>query len=435
MADLSIEFAGVKATNPFWIASGPPSNTLYQLNRAFEAGWGGVVWKTLGDPVLNVTNRYGGVDYSGSRTIGINNIELITDRPHEDNLREIAEAKRLWPDRAIFVSAMVASTREAWHKIIKEIQDTGADGIEMNFGCPHGMPERGMGAAVGQVPEYCEMITAWAKEIATVPLMIKLTPNVTNIVGPARAAVKGGASALSLINTVVSIVGVNLDTLEIQPSIHGKGTHGGYGGPAVKPIGLYMVTTVTNDNLGVPISGIGGIETWRDAAEYILLGATSVQVCTGIMKHGFRIVEDMIDGLSNWMDEKGFAKVSDFIGKSASRVGTLGDLDVMYRTIAEIDYSQCIYCNKCYIACEDGLHQAIELVEENGRAEPRIKEDECVGCRMCELICPTRCIKMVERDRGFGAQTWPEIVAANPGIDSDWEVMHKWRKEHNWHTR
>jgi len=238
-----------------------------------------------------------------------------------------------------------------------------------------------------------------------------------------------------MINTVVSIVGVNLDTLEIQPSIHGKGTHGGYGGPAVKPIGLYMVTTVTNDNLGVPISGIGGIEAWRDAAEYILLGATSVQVCTGIMKYGFRIVEDMIDGLSNWMDEKGFAKVSDFIGKSAQRVGTLGDLDVMYRTVAEIDYPQCVYCNRCYIACEDGLHQAIELVEINGRAEPRIKEDECVGCRMCALICPTRCIKMVERDRGFGAQTWPEIVAANPGIDSDWEVMYKWRKEHNWHTR
>jgi dihydropyrimidine dehydrogenase (NAD+) subunit PreA len=435
MADLSIEFAGVKAPNPFWVASGPPSNTLYQLNRAFEAGWGGFVWKTIGDLVLNTTNRYGGVDYGGSRAIGINNIELISDRLYEENLKEITEAKRRWPDRALFVSAMVGSSREAWHKIVREIEEAGADGIEMNFGCPHGMPERGMGAAVGQVPEYCEMITTWAKEVATIPLMVKLTPNVTSVLGPARAAVEGGASALSMINTVSSIVGVNLDTLEIQPSVHGKGTPGGYAGPAVKPIGLYMVSTVANDNLGVPISGIGGIETWQDAAEYILLGARSVQVCTGIMKYGFRIVEDMIDGLSNWMDEKGFAQVSDFSGRSASRLGTFGDLDIMYRTVAEIDYSQCIYCNRCYIACEDGLHQAIELAERDGRTAPRIKEDECVGCRMCELICPTRCIKMVERGRGVAAESWPEIVAANPGIDSDWEIMKKWRKEHNWHTR
>ncbi len=435
MADLGIEFAGVKAPNPFWVASGPPSNTLYQANRAFEAGWGGFVWKTIGDPILNSTNRYGGLGYGGRRAVGINNIELISDRPLEENLKEIAEAKRRWPERALFVSAMVPSSREAWHRIIKEIEDTGADGIELNFGCPHGMPERGMGAAVGQVPEYCEMITAWAKQVATVPLMVKLTPNVTSILAPARAAAAGGADALSLINTVSSITGVDLDTLEIQPSVRGKGTHGGYAGPAVKPIGLYMVSAVANDDLGTPISGIGGIETWQDAAEYILLGATGVQVCTGIMKYGFRIVEDMIDGLSNWMDEHGFATVSDFLGRSASLVGTFADLDVMYKTVAEIDYPECIGCDRCYIACEDGLHQAIELVRRNGRREPRIKEAECVGCRMCALICPTGCITMVERDRELGSATWAEIVEANPGIDRDWEVMRRWRREHGWHTR
>ncbi|MCR4404033.1 MAG: NAD-dependent dihydropyrimidine dehydrogenase subunit PreA [Candidatus Acetothermia bacterium] len=435
MADLSIDFAGVKAPNPFWVSSGPPSNTLYQLNRAFEAGWGGFVWKTLSDPLLNVTNRYGGIHYGRTRAIGINNIELVSDRPREENLREIREAKRRWPDRALFVSAMVPSKREAWHRIVEEIQETGADGIELNFGCPHGMPERGMGAAVGQVPEYCEMITSWAKEVAKVPLMVKLTPNVTNIVEPARAAVKGGASALSMINTVYSIMGVDLDTLEIQPSVRGKGTPGGYAGPAVKPIGLYMVSKVARENLGVPISGIGGIESWRDAAEYILLGATSVQVCTGIMKYGFQIVKGMISGLSRWMDEKGFARISDFSGLAARKIAPFGELDIMYRTVAEIDYSRCIYCRRCYTACEDGLHQAIELVQKNGRAVPRIKEEECVGCRMCSLICPAQCIRMVERDRGFPSQSWSEIVAANPGIDSDWKVMRRWRKEHNWRTK
>jgi dihydropyrimidine dehydrogenase (NAD+) subunit PreA len=202
MADLSIQFAGIKSPNPFWLASAPPSNSGMQVHRAFEAGWGGAVWKTIGAPVLNVSNRYGALHYGNNKMVAINNVELISDRPIDVNLREIAAVKRAWPDRAVIVSAMVESKRDAWRDIIRSIEDTGADGVELNYGCPHGMSERGMGSAVGQVPEYCEQITSWVMEVARVPVIVKLTPNVTNIVPPARAAIAAGASALSLINTL-----------------------------------------------------------------------------------------------------------------------------------------------------------------------------------------------------------------------------------------
>ena len=231
------------------------------MHKAFEAGWGGAVWKTIGPPVLNVSNRYGAWHYGEQRMLAINNVELISDRPIEINLREIAEVKRRWPDRAVIVSAMVESSVEAWTEIVKRIEDTGADGIELNYGCPHGMSERGMGAAVGQVPEYCEQITGWVKQAARIPVIVKLTPNITNIVAPARAAVSARADALSLINTINSIVGVDLDTMEITPSIGGKGGHGGYAGPAVKPIALNMLSALGTDPVvaesRLPISGNG----------------------------------------------------------------------------------------------------------------------------------------------------------------------------------
>ena len=313
MADLRTNFAGIRSPNPFWLASAPPTNSGAQIHRAFEAGWGGAVWKTIGAPVLNVSNRYGTWRYGNEKMLAINNVELISDRPMEVNLREIAKIKRAWPDRAVIVSAMVESKPEAWHDVIRRIQDTGADGIELNYGCPHGMSERGMGSAVGQVPEYCQEITGWVMEVAKIPVIVKLTPNISDIVMPARAAVAAGANAISLINTINSIMGVDLDTLDITPSIAGRGGHGGYAGPAVKPIALNMLAALGRDsvvhNSGLPISGMGGISTWRDAAEFLLLGASSLQVCTAVMHYGFRIIEDLCDGLSNWMDAKQFATI------------------------------------------------------------------------------------------------------------------------------
>src|ERR671929_74813 len=247
MADLRTNFAGIRSPNPFWLASGPPANCGDQVRRAFDAGWGGAVWKTIGEPIVNVSSRYSSVDWNGQRMMGLNNIELISDRPIETNLREIADVKKRYPRHAVIASLMVESTREAWHDIVKRSEDAGADGLELNFGCPHGMSERGMGSAVGQVPEYSRMITEWVKEVATIPVMVKLTPNVGDITAIGRAAVNGGADALSLINTINSIMGVDLDTLAPKPQVRGEGSHGGYCGPAVKPIALNMVAELVND--------------------------------------------------------------------------------------------------------------------------------------------------------------------------------------------
>ncbi len=425
MSDLRIDFAGIRSPNPFWLASAPPSNSGAQVHRAFEAGWGGAVWKTIGAPVLNVSNRYGAWHYGTQRMLAINNVELISDRPLEVNLREIAEVKRAWPDRAVIVSAMVESTPEAWRDIIRKIEDTGADGIELNYGCPHGMSERGMGAAVGQVPEYCEQITRWVMDAARIPVIVKLTPNITNIVAPARAAVTAGANALSLINTLNSICGIDLDTLELSPSIAGKGGHGGYAGPAVKPIALNMVAALGAEKIPLPISAMGGISTWKDAAEFLLLGATSLQVCTAVMHYGFRIIEDLCDGLSNWMDSKGFTSIADFRGASLSRISDFKDFDLSFRAVARIDEQKCIRCNLCYIACNDAAHQCIDVIG----SQPRVREDDCVGCRLCYNVCPVdRCIEMVEVPSGRESVTWDELAASNREITEDWDAMNEYRR-------
>jgi dihydropyrimidine dehydrogenase (NAD+) subunit PreA len=431
MPDLSVNFAGIKSPNPFWLASGPPANCGDQVMRAFDAGWGGAVWKTLGEPIVNVCSRYSSVDYNGQRMMGLNNIELITDRPMDVNLREIAEVKRRYPKQALIASLMVESTREAWQEIVKRCEGAGVDGLELNFGCPHGMSERGMGSAVGQVPEYTELITSWVKEIARTPVLVKLTPNVSDIRAAARAAARGGADAVSAINTINSITGVDLDTFVPRPNVNGSTSHGGYCGPAVKPIALNMVQQIAGDaGWKLPVSGIGGVSGWRDAAEFILLGSSTVQVCTAAMHYGFRIVEDMIDGLANWMLEKGFHSLDDFRGRSLPTVVEWKNLDLNYRIVARINESKCIGCELCYAACWDGAHQCIHMDRAPAPAAgiamtpipkldaarpaatplarvPRVDEDECVGCNLCALVCPVEdCITMdrVDSERPF--ESW-----------------------------
>jgi dihydropyrimidine dehydrogenase (NAD+) subunit PreA len=411
MADLGINLAGIKAPNPFWLASAPPTNTGYQVQRAFEAGWGGAVWKTLGSPIINTSSRFAGLSFGGQRVAGFNNIELISDRPVEVNLKEIYETKKRFPDRALIVSLMVEPKREAWHEIVKRVEAVGVDGLELNFGCPHGMAERGMGSASGQVPSLVEAQTSWVKEVARTPVIVKLTPNITDITAIASAAVRGGADAVSLINTINSLMGVDLDTWNTIPHVAGKGTHGGYCGPAVKPIALNMVAECArHPEVNVPISGIGGISNWRDAAEFILMGATSVQVCTAVMHHGFRIVEDMIDGLNSYLDEKGIPGVMDLVGRSVGRYGNWNDLDLSYRVVARIDTETCINCNKCHIACEDASHQCIDmLTDEIGKPYLKVREDDCVGCNLCSIVCPVEgAITMTEVPSGLPPMTWNE---------------------------
>lgn len=432
--NLSANTCGIISPNPFWLASAPPTNSAYQVRRAFQAGWGGVVWKTLADePVVNVSSRYGAIDYDGRKIVGFNNIELISDRSLEENLREIREIKQEFPDQAVVVSLMVESDRGRWQDIVGRTEETGCDGLELNFGCPHGMSERGMGSAIGQVPEYTEMITGWVKEVARTPVLVKLTPNITDVRTVGQAARRGGADGISLINTINSIAGVDLDTLYPSPHVAGRGSHGGYCGPAVKPIALHMVHAIAADSeIDLPISGIGGIQAWQDAVEFMLLGSSSVQVCTAVMHYGFRLVEHMISGLENWMSAKGYSALTDFIGKSVPLVGEWKDLDLGYRVQSLIDQSLCVHCGICYIACEDGAHQAIRvtrvptdefvaapaaalgMIEKSGDTMVlpgagggyvnvfEVEEDRCVGCNLCSLACPVDgCITMVPQESGL----------------------------------
>ena len=400
MADLSSNFVGIKSPNPFWLASAPPTDKAYNVIRAFEAGWGGVVWKTLGEdpPVVNVSGpRYSTLLSHDRRVMGFNNIELISDRPLAINLDEIRQVKRDWPDRAMVVSLMVPCVEESWKRILPMVEDTGADGIELNFGCPHGMSERGMGAAVGQVPEYIEMVTAWCKQYSKMPVIVKLTPNISDIRYPAQAAKRGGADAVSLINTINSIMGVDPATLTMSPSTDGKGSHGGYCGPAVRPIALNMVAEIgrTPETAGLPISGIGGIGTWRDALDYIALGCGTVQVCTAAMVHGFKIVQDMTDGLSNYMDEMGFKSIEDFRGRALPTVTDWRYLNLNHITKAEINPDLCIECGRCHVVCEDTSHQAISFDVRDGKRVFTVKEEECVGCNLCVSVCPVNeCITL-----------------------------------------
>ena len=433
MPDLASSFVGIESPNPFWLASGPPTNSGDQVMRAFDAGWGGAVWKTLGNPIVNVSSRLGGVDFAGGRLMGLNNIELITDRPLSVNLREMTEVKKRYPSHAVIASLMV-ETREEWRDLVRRCEDTGCDGLELNFGCPHGMCERGMGSAVGQEPKVLEELVGWVVETATTPVIAKLTPNVTDIRDPGLAAQRGGANAVSLINTVQSLIGVDLERLVPYPVVGNASTHGGYCGPAVKPIALRMVAMLARDPaFTLPISGIGGISTWRDAAEHLALGASNVQVCTAVMHRGYRIVEELADGLEEYLRSRDMATVRDLVGAAIPAFREWGDLDLNHHVVARIDESKCIGCLLCHIACHDGAHQCIHVPESAapfrdlrdvgresggvplpraGGPVPWVDEEECVGCNLCALVCPVEaCITMVERRRGPAPDTWNDRVA------------------------
>ena len=414
MADLRCEIAGVKAPNPFWLASAPPTDKEYNVVRALKAGWGGVVWKTLGEdpPVVNTTSRYGAVQYRGTRMAGFNNIELITDRPLEVNLQEIKRVKRLFPDRAIIVSLMVPCTEESWKAILARVEETECDGVELNFGCPHGMSERGMGSAVGQVPEYIEMVARWCKQHTRMPVFVKLTPNVTNILAPARAARKGGADAVSLINTINSVTAVNLDTMSPEPSVHGKGAHGGYCGPAVKPIALAMVGEIAKDPECQRRPHLRH-RRHRDLARRRRVHRHGRRLDPGLhRRHALRLQDRrghgdrplQLDGRERLPHPRRLPRRSPPATTStgASSTSTTRSSPTSTRTCASSAASATSPARTPPTRRSRGCRT-------NGTRRYEVKPEECVGCNLCMHVCPVEgCITMVEVENGKPYMTWGE---------------------------
>jgi len=393
MADLSVEFAGLKLMNPFMLTSAPPTATGEMIQRAFEAGWAGAVTKSIAlEPALDAQPRLARLTM-GNKTIGLENIELTTQRNLEVWVKDIEEIKHHYPDHILFASLMAAVVKEEWHFLIKQVEEAGVDGLELNFSCPHGMPEKGMGSVQGQDPTIAGEITRWAKEVATVPVMVKLTPNVTDIIQIGKACEEAGSDAISAINTVSAFIGVDLDRLEPLPSVGGTSAFGGYSGPAIKPIGLRCIAQLAKGT-SLPLSGVGGIVKWQDAAEYILVGASTVQVGTAVMFQGYKIVEKMKKGLSAYMDEKGFESVAKMRGYMLPKITAHEELSFDHKVVAAVDQALCSKCGLCYTACMDGGWQAIEM--ESRQVYPRVVVEKCDGCSLCLHVCPVEgCITLV----------------------------------------
>lgn len=384
--DLSIDFLGIKCENPFFLASSPVGSNYDMIKKAFEAGWGGVYYKTLGifipdecSPRFDITRK------ESATWTGFKNMEMISDKPLELNLEYISRLKKDFPNKVMAVSIMGSDVDE-WKILAKKITEAGADIIECNFSCPQ-MTTSAMGSDVGQSPELVEKYTRAVVESTHLPVIAKMTPNIGNMEIPAMAAIKGGAKGIAAINTIKSITNIDVENMTGMPVVNAKSSISGYSGAAVKPIALRFVTQLKQypELAHIPITGIGGIETWRDALEFLLVGASNIQVTTAVMQYGYRIVEDMISGLSHFMDEKGFDKLEDMIGLALPNIVPADEIDRSFKIIPKIDYDKCVGCGRCYVSCFDAAHQAIDWDKE--KRIPTINE-HCVGCHLCLNVCP-----------------------------------------------
>jgi dihydroorotate dehydrogenase subfamily 1 len=333
MADLRVTVNGLELPNPFVIGSGPPGTNANVIAKAFDEGWGAVICKTISldsSKVINVAPRYARMRGKDREVLGWQNIELISDRPFDTWLDEFKQVKDKYPDRILIASVMEEFRKDAWVEIIERCQDTGVDAFELNFSCPHGLPERKMGSAMGEDPEILKEVSGWVSSVAKVPVWAKMTPNVTHIVDPAEAALRAGCEGISAINTILCVMSVDLKTLRPMPTVEGHTVPGGYSCKAVRPIALRMVMELARmmhaEFPGRTLSGIGGVETGRHAAEFILMGSHTVQVCTGVMIHGYAMVKDLCAGLSEFMDEHGFKSIDEFRGHSLQYFTTHADL-------------------------------------------------------------------------------------------------------------
>ena len=390
--NLSVDFCKIKMPNPFILASAPPTSTGEMIRRAFQAGWGGAVIKTMRPDTMiieDATPRFATLRSNKNEVIGFQNCEMLSKRPLSIWLDEIRALKAEFPDRALIASIMADIKKEEWQELALAVENAGVDAIELNYSCPNGVPEQGLGSAIGQVPAVTKQITSWVKEAVKVPVIVKLTPNVTDIANVGIAAKNGGADILSAINTVQCLIGVDIDTFCPNPDIHGKSAYGGYSGIAIRPIGLKAVAQLAS-TCEMPIMGIGGIEKWKHAAEYILLGAGCVQVCTAVMLNGYKIIDELTKGLSAYLTSKGFQSIQEIVGIALPQIHDHAGLNKKDKVKVNANTEKCIGCGKCVISCLDGGYGALSIGVDKKVAVDKTK---CDGCGLCPNICPFGVLK------------------------------------------
>ncbi|WP_411681867.1 NAD-dependent dihydropyrimidine dehydrogenase subunit PreA [Clostridium thailandense] len=384
--DLSIEFCGIKCENPFFLSSSVVGSNYEMCAKALEMGWAGVVFKTIGFYIpREVSPRFDVIGKENTPFMGFKNLEQISDHTLEQNLAWLQKLKRDFPSKVI-VASIMGENEEEWTELAKLVTETGVDIVECNFSCPQ-MTSEAMGADVGQSPElvgkYCEA----TRKGTHLPILSKMTPNIGDMIIPAVASIEGGADGIAAINTIKSITRIDLDTLTPFPVINGKSAVSGYSGKAIKPIALRFINDLAqSDRLkGIPISGMGGIETWRDAVEFLSLGASNLQITTAVMQYGYRIIEDLISGITLYMEENGFEKLEDLVGIALKNIVTADKLDRNYVIYPRFNKENCVGCGRCYISCYDGGHQAIKW--ESEIREPKLINEKCVGCHLCANVC------------------------------------------------
>ena len=388
---LEIDFCGIKCENPFFLASSAVCTSYEMVARAFDAGWGGVFFKTIcSGEIREVSPRFDAVHHSGRNGDfdGFRNMEQLSENPAEVDFEILSRLKKNYPSKVV-VASIMGQTEEEWIELAKMAEKAGADAVELNFSCPQ-MRIAGLGSDVGQNPELVTFYTAYVKRSVKIPVIPKMTPNITTMAHPALGAHFAGADGISAINTIKSI------TMSTDAEVSGKRTVSGYSGRAVKPIALRHILEMTANPLlkSTHISGIGGIETWKDALEFIQLGCRNVQVCTAVMQYGYRIIDDLTLGLKHYMAERGISGVEALVGEELPSFVRPSELDRETLVFPKVDREKCIGCGRCYLSCSDGGHQAIVFGADR---KPKILGNKCVGCHLCRLVCPVGAMSSAKR--------------------------------------